>query len=38
MNFKSIPLTLPVWRHDVLSIFHALEIRQDLQNQNSPIS
>ncbi|HLP89253.1 MAG TPA: CDP-alcohol phosphatidyltransferase family protein [Nostocaceae cyanobacterium] len=27
---------LPVWTHDVLSIFHALKIRQNIQNISTP--
>ncbi|MBD2293235.1 CDP-alcohol phosphatidyltransferase family protein [Anabaena sphaerica FACHB-251] len=36
----AMTLILPVWTHDVLSIFHALKIRQDLQQnlQNIPTS
>jgi CDP-diacylglycerol--glycerol-3-phosphate 3-phosphatidyltransferase len=36
----AMTLILPVWTHDVLSIFHALKIRQTLNQdlQNSPTS
>jgi CDP-diacylglycerol--glycerol-3-phosphate 3-phosphatidyltransferase len=31
----AMTIILPVWTHDVLSIFHALKIRQDLQDNTT---